>query len=197
MRYGDFRPTGFDPPGAFLPERREWIVAPVSRTRDSGPLDQSNFEQALEALGGESETVEVRRFGHWGPGWFEIILVDPQDAERIKVLDDLREALENYPVLNDEDFSRREQEDYSESWESWGYKDFVRQLVKDFELGYAATNVLEDIPVDGLRTFFEEGVPSGEYYIGEDSGVSVNFWSFDCSRGELAAFLWKHRRKPS
>lgn len=77
--------------------RENWIVAPVSRNRDSGPLDESNFASALELLGGESESCEVHRFGHWGPGWYEIIIVHPSRAREI---DDLESSLESYPVLN-------------------------------------------------------------------------------------------------
>lgn len=81
--YAEFRPTAFDRRGAFLDDdRRAWYVLPVTRTRDSGTFDQSNFETALRILGGESETCEVHRFGHWGPGWFEIILVHPERTDR-------------------------------------------------------------------------------------------------------------------
>jgi hypothetical protein len=82
--YSQYRPTGFDSRGLGLPDRQDWLVLPVIQTRDSGPLEQSNFASALKAVGGESETVEVHRFGHWGPGWFEIIIVAPgSEAARI------------------------------------------------------------------------------------------------------------------
>jgi len=45
--YRDFRPTGFDSRGAFLDaDRQDWLVVPVGRNRDSGPLDESNFAAA-------------------------------------------------------------------------------------------------------------------------------------------------------
>ena len=110
--YSQFQPTGFDHKGAFLPDQQDWLVVPVSQTRDSGPLAQSNFAIALEMLGGKSETVEVHRFGHWGPGWFEIILVNPDDKERVKIANEIEASLENYPVLSDEDYSRRETGNY-------------------------------------------------------------------------------------
>ena len=117
QRYKHHRPTGFDPTGAFLPERQEWFLAPVSRTRDSGPLDESNFHAALALLGGEGEGVEVHRFGHWGPGWYEIILVDPQDQAKVDKAEELYHLLADYPVLDDEDFSRREDEACASTWE--------------------------------------------------------------------------------
>jgi hypothetical protein len=115
-RYAKFRPTAFDPAGYCLDDRQDWLVLGVAQTRDSDALSRSNFEQALEALGGESKTVEVHRFGHWGPGWFEIIIIDPSDNERVEIGADIERALADYPVLNDEDFSEKESEEANETW---------------------------------------------------------------------------------
>lgn len=193
MRYAEYAPTGFDSRGAFLPDRADWLVAPVIQTRDSGPLELSNFAAALEMLGGESDSVEVHRFGHWGPGWFELILVDPTDTARVEILSSLRESLENYPVLDDEDFSRREWEDYEEGWESYGREDFIEMLAKRFDLSDRAVDVLDNAPSEALREFFQEGVSSGEYYIGESSGVSVNLRGWRGERSDVARFLRAHR----
>jgi hypothetical protein len=105
IKYKDWSPTGFDSKGAFLPEQQEWFVAPVTRTRDSGPFDESNFEAALKILGGESDTCEVHNFRHWGPGWFEIILVHPNREQKVKKIE---ESLEGYPLLDEDDFCERE-----------------------------------------------------------------------------------------
>ena len=193
--YKEFRPTCFNAAGAFLEEeRQDWFVVPCGRTRDSGELDQSNFDTALAILGGESETCEVHRFGHWGPGWFEIIIVHPSRESEVEAI---QESLENYPVLDDEDFSRREWEAYAEGWESYGAKDFVRLLAKEFELSGRCKELLEDCPNDTLREFFESCIPSGEYYIGESSGVCVNLRSaiHGCTRSGLAGYIRGLRAK--
>ena len=127
-RYGDWSPTQFD--SNIDIDRSDWLVMPVMQTRDSGPLDQSNFACFLDALGGEGETVEVRRFGHWGPGWFEIIIIDPNDVAAQSVAYDCARALQDYPVLNDTDHSIRESEAEMESWSTWAYKDFSRECEK-------------------------------------------------------------------
>lgn len=121
--YRKFAPTGFDTAGLNRhdmgtdedPDRSEWLVAPVSRTRDSGPLAESNFAAFLGIVGGESDDIEVHRFGHWGPGWFEIILVRPgteaeREAERAEA------SLGDYPVLDEMDYSARECEAKEETW---------------------------------------------------------------------------------
>jgi hypothetical protein len=134
--YSEFRPTGFDCRGRGLPDRQSWFVAPVGRNRDSGPLDESNFAVALKILGGKSETVEIHRFGHWGPGWFEIILVSPDsiaftEAERIEC------SLSDYPVLDDMDFSERESDAANETWRNC-YREkeriaYIRKHRSEFE----------------------------------------------------------------
>lgn len=185
QRFADFQPTQFDAKGLGSGEQADWLVLPVSQTRDSGNLEQSNFETAEESLRRvqrrvdsarskilykvnrytvetpvlgvpmykfaaamcgevfyeqasalhllkvvglppvEGETIadfasrlesaletsdfETHRFGHWGPGWFEILVVRPgsachREAQRIAA------ALDSYPVLNEEDFSSRSHE---------------------------------------------------------------------------------------
>lgn len=136
-QYKEFRPTAFDPKGAFInDERLEWLVAPVSQNRDSGPLDRSNFECCLKALGGENESVQVHRFGHWGPGWFEIILVKPGTPEA-KTAEEIESALADYPVLDDEHFSQLEHEEADQIWKNcYREKDrieYIREHRSQFE----------------------------------------------------------------
>lgn len=126
-RYRDYTPTAFDCKGLGLPDRQDWLVAPVIRTRDSGVKAESNFEAALEILGGESKTVEVHCFNHWGPGWFEIILVHPS---REKEVEDIERALEDYPLLDDEDFSSREYEAACDYWDACSLREKIRLCAK-------------------------------------------------------------------
>lgn len=114
--YSEFRPTGFDS-HIGIDDREKWLVLPCARNRDSGCLDESNFACALKELGGESDTVEVCRFGHWGNGWFEIIIVQP-DTDAHKKAIDIEAGLSNYPVLDDNDFSEREMEAANETWKN-------------------------------------------------------------------------------
>ena len=79
---------------------------PCGRNRDSDLLEESNFACALKELGGEGENVEVHRFGHWASGWFEILIVNP-NTEAAKEALRLEEKLNNYPVLDEDDFSQR------------------------------------------------------------------------------------------
>ncbi|MEK6880567.1 MAG: hypothetical protein AABY22_13200 [Nanoarchaeota archaeon] len=83
----------------------DWFIV-LGQNRDSNILDQSNFDCVLKHLGGEKENVEVRRFNHWGCGWFEIILVKPE-SEECKLAEKIKQDLENYPLFDEQDYSNR------------------------------------------------------------------------------------------
>lgn len=146
-KYKDYCPTQFDS-HIELKDREDWLVLDLGQTRDSNCLSYSNFEAAQKILGDKipgnkeyCEHVEVHRFGHWGPGWFEIILIHPS-LEAIG--QEIEDRLEDYPVLDEEDFSAREHEEECESWDSWGRNDLIKLLQKEFCLSESTVNWLEN-----------------------------------------------------
>ena len=77
----------------------------LSRNRDSGLVEKSNFQSALKALNGESDTVKVVRSSHWLCGWIEMILIHESDKESIDKGNEIEKALDNYPILDEDSFS--------------------------------------------------------------------------------------------
>lgn len=128
--YRDWAPTAADVKGLALPAQQEWLVLPFIRHRDSGTLEKSNFEAALEELRDADPDFELHRFNHWARGWFEIILVRPGSAAAKKA-ETLARQYEDYPVLDEERLSELESEEEGESWESWGREDFRKALEKE------------------------------------------------------------------
>ena len=130
--YAEYRPTGFDSAGLNArhmgadedEDRSAWLVLPVVQTRDSGPLDRSNFRSAVRELGGEGEDVEVHRFGHWGPDWFEIVIVRPGTAAATKA-GEIADALEDYPIVDEDDYSTLEYETASAYWEGMSVRERI------------------------------------------------------------------------
>lgn len=191
--YKDFAPTAFDAHGLALDDRQDWIVAPVGRNRDSGPLDESNFAAALEILGGESETCEVHRFGHWACGWLEIVIVSPDRAAEVEAIED---RLANYPVLDESDLSNREYEDYLQSWSSYGATDFKHALKNEFNLGSAAAWAMDELSGDRLREIYASLLESsyGEYESSDSGAVLFCDRAADeCSRDRMAEILREAR----
>lgn len=132
LRYSKYRPTGFDRAGAFLPERQDWFVVPVVQTRDSGAFEQSNFESARAMLrdagvefgDDDASDAEIHRFGHWGPGWFEIIIVRPGSIAETTARA-IEKRLDDYPILDEEHFSNLEWDRASTYWESMPLRERV------------------------------------------------------------------------
>ena len=90
----------------------------LSHHRDGDDLEESNFQSALGMLGGESETVIVARASHWAVGWVELLLVHESDTDAIETAQDILNRLEDYPVLDEEDYSQRESDHALEVWAS-------------------------------------------------------------------------------
>jgi hypothetical protein len=105
----------------------------ISQTRDSEILDQSNFDTALEMLGGESKDVEVIRFGHWACGWIESVMVNPKAKRKVKIALEIHNSLQNYPVLDESDFSEREDE-YQSEYAEQAKEDLSRALELHFRI---------------------------------------------------------------
>lgn len=87
--------------------------------RDSGLLDQSNSDYIRQELAEYTEsqteeyTVTLEHFGHWAVGWIDAIAVKVYDSnneptEAIVALYDILCRLDNYPVLDEEDYTDRE-----------------------------------------------------------------------------------------
>lgn len=105
-----------------------WGIGPVGQHRDSDSLERSNFDTALQILENEegaADDVEVFRFGHWAVGWVEEIgfrLGTPAAARA----EEIAQRLEDYPVLDEDDFSAREWADDHPEGDSLCYSDYCR-----------------------------------------------------------------------
>jgi len=87
----------------------------AGQSRDSGCLEQSNFKNAVEMLGGESDDVRIERFGHWAVGWIEEVYVRP-GSKAYDIALDIEQRLEDYPVLNEDDYCDMEHEEADRIW---------------------------------------------------------------------------------
>jgi len=166
IEYKDFAPTPFDHKGLYLEDRQDWLVANVSHTRDSHNMDESNFQAYLNELGGESDSVEVHRFGHWGPGWFEIILIDPKAKGLVAIAEQLDERLANYPILDEDDYYTREFDAINEAWQSWGISELEEIATECLGLAEYETRIAWH-----TTKLLEE---CDEYMISEDGGCYLN-----------------------
>lgn len=90
----------------------------LGQHRDSDCLERSNFTCALEAIGGETETVHVIRERHWAVGWIEWIAIHQDDTAALQKADDIARKLQDYPVVNEDHWSELEHEEVCDFWAS-------------------------------------------------------------------------------
>ena len=114
-----------------------YYSAGVSRHRDSGALDRSNFRCMLERLGGESNTVLVAHARHWAVGWVEWIAIHPDDVKALREADKACADLSEYPVLDEHDYDSEEQQEAAKIWSQYfstaGRIDYIRNNSDQFD----------------------------------------------------------------
>lgn len=181
--------------------------APVERNRASDLLTQSNWDQQWDALkafradvpdADEASPVSVCE-NHWLVGWVEWVAIHESNGPALREADRLAARMESYPVLNEEDWSNREWEDYEKGWKDYGFKDFIREIRDAFELRDSTFDAMEDWDQEETQEFFQSLIPCGEYFLPNGGGVSI---STDCAvqgidRDTLAKFLRSQRNKPA
>jgi hypothetical protein len=145
------------------------LVVVIGQNRDSELLEESNFESALDMLGGKSKDVIVERFGHWGCGWFELILVNPKNKAKLQIAYDIHKLLEQYPVLDDSDYSDRQSEKFSD-YADGAKQDLAEALCLHFGLPEKFSK-----SEDMLYLAYALNIKA-QYYYGEDACVDV----YDC-----------------
>jgi hypothetical protein len=90
-------------------EHGDWRIC-LSVHRDSDTLDQSNFDamrRALESAGEQNVDWTIEHCGHWAVGWINHLTVRPDSACEAAALAMLA-RLDDYPVLDEDDWSARE-----------------------------------------------------------------------------------------
>ncbi len=94
----------------------EYYSSGVGQSRDSDCGEASNFDAMLKLLGGESDTVVVVRERHWAVGWVEWIAIYHLDSKALQVADEAAARLEDYPILDEDDYSQREYDECERVW---------------------------------------------------------------------------------
>lgn len=94
-----------------------WGLCGPSLTRDSDKLDESNYYIILNVLESEyPNDYQIVSSSHWLVGWVDQIAIrvldeDDEPTEVFGVIKDFSNQLQDYPVLDEEDYNRREYEE--------------------------------------------------------------------------------------
>jgi len=118
------------------PENPEnWCIV-YTVNRDSDLLTESNARAIDEIMKPfvDDETARAEDHNHWAYGWIRgysiMVYKDGEIAEAFKAWHGIQERLDNYPVMNEDDWSRREFEATLENVEQVG-KRFLKDGAPD------------------------------------------------------------------
>jgi hypothetical protein len=116
-----------------IPDSDNWAII-YTHHRDSGLLDQSNADQIAKALEPFTDSdVVFETHDHWAVGHVDGFSIrvyrNGEITEAFKAYHDLSERLAEYPILDEEDYSRGEYEATLEN-----LTDAARHLKNEYEL---------------------------------------------------------------
>lgn len=125
----------------------EWFpgyyVAPIFRSRDSDALTRSNWrviQPQLAALG-----AQTHEFGHWACGRYELVLIDEDNEECLRLADEWAEKLEGYPVASEDDWSELETEEAYQWWKDMGLRTRA-EMCKEAGVSIFAARQEDELP---------------------------------------------------
>lgn len=91
-------------------DNADWFIA-IGTHRDADALTRSNFRVIRDDLSERfPDDVMVESFSHFLVGWTEAVLVRP-DSDAYRVAEEWESKLADYPVADEEDWSREESDE--------------------------------------------------------------------------------------
>lgn len=188
--YAEYAPTSMDTRGLALPDRQDWLVGPCGRTRDSGNVETANWRAQIARLG-ESDDVEIHRFGHWACGWLELVLVRPGSPAAMSAAE-IEAGLADHPIVDEETLSDTETEARNDAWgQAYGGAHYVAEHIAERCGFYSPTRArFRDMCVEAwdVVACAYDAQPCPEY---DDDGCATHIqaWIRDLSRDDLARLI--------
>ena len=130
--YGGFNPVG------------DYVIA--VQTRDSDALECSNYrrifadliekaealgcqDSGIDGEGEESDMVYDFRAGHWAVGWVETVLICQNAPDELQAMArEILDALADYPIYDESDYSELEWEEVNNYWSSLSVRERVEYI---------------------------------------------------------------------
>ena len=176
----DWAPTGFDSRANYMGtlDYDEYHVV-YCKTRDHGAvLTQSNWDLLCEKLHAESDNgCEVLRFGHWGCGHYDLLIVSP-DSPVLQLAQEIADSLESYPILCERHYSDMMCEAQTEAFRSIE-SDFMVELERKFQFetedSFEDGCDLADVSTEDLHNYFDMCArESNTDWNDSDNGLEIN-----------------------
>lgn len=180
-------------PNSYIGPTYEGYVVVLGYHRDSHLIGQSNFHVAHKMLKEihakqegradyDEDDLTIAAASHWAVGWVETILVRATNTELVREAAEICKAIEDYPVLDDEDYSDREMEEQDETidlYTSQWMDEIGRELAPKKDRDNLTQAQFDDLETLCVFLYLEDCSYRGieDAWARLDCGVSV--WSLD------------------
>lgn len=130
-----------------------WGIAyGLGTSRDASFLAKANWETILEEI--DDYEAEVMRSRHWAFGWTNQLIFDVTDPATVEWLWELKGALEQYPVLDDQKFSSIEHEEMQKAIDNYLLDIILDHMVDEYDI--PDKSLIPDDEVDVIRDMATE-----------------------------------------
>ncbi len=131
-------------PDSYSGNHWEGFYVFLGKHRDSDLLSESNFDvgySKIKELNTELEngdkSIRIIREGHWAVGWVEWIGIHESNIPALKVADSIQDKLNDYPVIDESNWSEREDKEANRIWkENYSTKErinYIRENESQFD----------------------------------------------------------------
>lgn len=123
----------YERPQHYAGETYYGCVALMGHHRDSDMLTESNWDVMCAAFEG-SENVIRASASHWAVGWVEVLYMLPTATEsEMDEAESMLAALADYPILDEDDLSRREMDAAYEYWNGWTGSADIQHRIREIQ----------------------------------------------------------------
>ena len=145
---------------SYYGERGEWFIV-LAKTRDSGALEKSNFDAAIDRLtatpanilgNNEDNDWAIETSGHWLVGFISFLVVRT-NTEAFNIAQLIQQELKDYAVLDDELYSDYDLEARRYTWDSMSIKNRIDLLKDNNESIFAARSDVYELSNRALMTY--------------------------------------------
>lgn len=112
-------------------DKSDHYVVYAKVVREGCILSESNYDKIKECLEAIDSEADLDFYvSHWAVGPIDYILVHEDNEPLLREADKIAKALADYPILDEEDFSKREWQWANENWQSMNLQERI-DLIKE------------------------------------------------------------------
>ncbi len=166
--------SGLEPMASYKDSARFAMIPHTTGSDYSGgALVRANRKVLAELLESAEQNAEVSfsftvSGGHATEGIALCLDVEAPESDLSPIVE-LATGLQDYPCADDETLSEVEQEEFAESWESDGRKDFAKELRKRIDAVSGTDDWIDDIEGEGIDNLFHMANDDGSLIVHEES----------------------------